>query len=299
MTRLRAFGLPLLPLAYAALLFLLGKPRLDLLGVGVGAALLGFWSARSQRLLREASPALMTALGYDAMRYLTPALVHSERVAACGLRQAELTFFSAGPNLTWGEFIANHHTPALDLFFAVPYTVFIYVAAATAIYWYRRDIAQMRRYVLAFAVANFLAFAFWLAIPAAPPWYVHAHGCAVDLQAHANPAGLARVDTLLGIHYFENFYGRAASVFGAMPSMHCAYPMIGLLVAFPTASLRAKLLHGAYTLWMFVAALYLDHHWVVDALVGYLVAFSAVWLANAYLTRREPELSPTPQLERT
>lgn len=298
MNRLRSIGLPLLPLGYAALLFAFGKARFDVLGIAIGVAVLGFWSVRSQRLLREASPALAMALGYDAMRYLTPLLVAENRVAACGMRAADLALFRVGPDQTLGELISSHHTPALDLFFAVPYTVFVYVAAATAIYLYRRDLAQMRRYVLAFALANFLAFAFWLAIPAAPPWYVHTHGCAVDLHAHANPAGLARVDALLGIHYFRDFYGKAASVFGAMPSLHCAYPLIGLLVAFPTASLRAKLMHVAYVLWMFVAALYLDHHWVLDALVGYAVAFSAVKLANAVLSRQSSS-ELVAQLERS
>jgi hypothetical protein len=290
--------LPLLPLGYTALLFALGKARFDVLGIAVGVAVLGFWSVRSQRLLREASPALAMAFGYDAMRYLTPLFISENRVATCGLRATELSLFRVGPDLTFGEFIARHHTPALDLFFAVPYTVFVYVAAGTAIYLYRRDIAQMRRYVWAFAIANFLAFAFWLAIPAAPPWYVHAHGCAVDLHAHASPAGLARVDALLGIHYFRDFYGKAASVFGAMPSLHCAYPMIGLFAAFPTASLRSKLMHIAYAIWMFLAALYLDHHWVLDALVGQAVAFTAVKLANAYLSR-QPSAEFAAQLERT
>lgn len=298
MNQLRAIALPLLPLGYTVLLFACGKARLDLLGISIGVALLGLWSVRTRRLLRELSPALVTALGYDAMRYLTPLLVSEQRVAACGLRRAELSLFQVAPDVTLGEFISSHHNPALDLFFAVPYTVFVYIAAGTAIYLYWRDIAQMRRYVLAFAIANFLAFAFWLIIPAAPPWYVHAHGCAIDLGAHANPAGLSRVDALLNIHYFENFYGKAASVFGAMPSMHCAYPMLGLLVAFPTARPWARLLHVFYAGWMFVAALYLDHHWMLDALVGWAVAFAAVRLASLYLAH-QPASAFAPQLERS
>src|SRR6187399_2963313 len=112
MTRLRAW--PLLPLAYACLFFPFGRVRLDLLGVGVGALLLGYWSPRSQRFLREIAPAVAMALGYDAMRYITPLAVGEGRVAACGLRSAELALFRAGPDLTFGEFIASHHTPALD-----------------------------------------------------------------------------------------------------------------------------------------------------------------------------------------
>ncbi|MGC4094142.1 MAG: phosphatase PAP2 family protein [Polyangiaceae bacterium] len=296
MTRTRAVGLALLPLAYAAVLWAYGFRRPDLLGIAVAVAALGLWSERSRRVASELSPLLVVILGYDAMRYITPLLVGESRVAACGLRAVELSLFRVGPDQTLGEFIASHHTPALDLFFAVPYTLFVYIGAATVIYLYRRDIQHMRRYVLAFVFAHFMAFACWLLVPAAPPWYVHTHGCTIDMLAHGNPAGLSRVDRLLGIGYFANFYGRAASVYGAMPSMHCAYPMLGLLAAYPTATRRSKLLHVGYALWMFVAALYLDHHWVLDALAGYAVAFCSVRLANAYLSRRAPALAP--QLER-
>jgi membrane-associated phospholipid phosphatase len=74
--------------------------------------------------------------------------------------------------------------------------------------------------------------------------------------------------------------------------------MIGFFAAYPTASLRSKLMHIAYAIWMFLAALYLDHHWVLDALVGQVVAFTAVKLANAYLSR-QPSAEFAAQLERS
>ena len=45
-----------------------------------------------------------------------------------------------------------------------------------------------------------------------------------DLAALPSPAGTARFDALLGIHYFASFYARNTNVFGAMPSLHASYP---------------------------------------------------------------------------
>jgi membrane-associated phospholipid phosphatase len=38
---------------------------------------------------------------------------------------------------------------------------------------------------------------------------------------------------------------------------------------------------------MFAAAVYLDHHWIVDAIAGWLVGFVAVVLARRALKARE------------
>ena len=120
----------------------------------------------------------------------------------------------------------------------------------------------------------------WLSVPAAPPWYLRAHGCAIDLSAAPSPAALARVDSLLGITYFHRFYSRASSVFGALPSMHCAFPLIGLLTAWRAAGWKTRPIHIVYTLVMAAAAVYLDHHWVIDVLAGWLVAVVSVWAAR-------------------
>jgi membrane-associated phospholipid phosphatase len=215
-------------------------------------------------------------------------------VLGCGLRATELALFSAGPNTTWGEALAAHATPVFDLLAAVPYTIFIYVVFGYGAYLFLRDRARMRRYVLAFAIANYLAFGFWLFLPAAPPWYLHRHGCGIDLATLPNPGGLERVDALLGIHYFAGFYGRAASVFGALPSLHCAYPLIGLLTAFRVSPWRYRAVHLLYVVSMPLAALYLDHHWVLDVLAGFAVAGVSVWLADRWLARVSAKADDVP-----
>ena len=67
----------------------------------------------------------------------------------------------------------------------------------------------MRYFLWSYAIANYISFFTWLALPAAPPWYLRAHGCAIDLNTAPSPAGLLRVDEYLGIVTFETFtHGR-------------------------------------------------------------------------------------------
>jgi len=229
------------------------------------------------------------------VRYARRPFVTADRVLGCELRSLELRTFSVAPGVTLQDWFQAHHTPFFDLLFAVPYTIFVYLVIGYAAYLYFKDRPRMRRYLLAFAIANYLSFAIWLVLPAAPPWYIRAHGCAIDIHALPSPAGLARVDELLGIHYYATFYGRAASVFGAMPSMHCAYPMLGLLTAWRATTWKTRPLHLAYALTMFVASNYLDHHWVWDGLMGWMTAFVAVVVAER--VARSLERTPATRVE--
>jgi hypothetical protein len=301
--------LPAIPLLYALLIFAIGDMRREHVGFALGCCVLGWSSQRTRRFLIDASPIIAVGIGYDLVRYARSALLSPDRVVGCGLRNLELRLFSVSPGVTLQDWLVLHHAPALDLLFATPYAAFVYVAGAYAAYLYFTDRRRMHRYAWAFAIANYLSFALWLAVPAAPPWYLREHGCAIDLAVLPSPAALARVDELLGIQYFHDFYARAASVFGALPSMHCAYPVLGLLTARGSATWRTWPLHVTYTLLMFAAAVYLDHHWIIDGLAGWALAGAAVYVAEiverrlhaAALVRatgrdRSPEVEPASEL---
>jgi len=276
----RWWPLPAIPLAYALLVFAIGDLRPEHVGFAVLCCALGWSTARTRRFLIDLSPCVAVAIGYDVVRYARAAWLSPDRVIGCGLRNLELSLFSVAPGVTPQDWFVAHHSAVFDLIFAVPYAVFIYVAGLYSAYLYFADRRRMRRYVWAFAVANYMSFVLWLALPAAPPWYVRQHGCVIDLSVLPNPAALARVDTLLGIDYFHGLYSRAASVFGALPSMHCAYPVIGLLTARSAATRLTWPLHVGYTVLMFGAAVYLDHHWIIDGLAGWMLAGAAVWIAE-------------------
>jgi len=286
----RAWFVPAVPLAYAAVMWALGDLRPEHVLVALLIGFLGYAHERSKRFVVEALPAIAVGYGYDLVRYARAAVLMPGRVLGCELRSLELALFSVAPGVTPQDWFVSHHGKIFDLLLAVPYTIFVYLALIYAAYLYVTDRPRMRHYLWSFAIANYISFFFWLALPAAPPWYLRAHGCVIDLATAPSPAGLLRVDQYLGITYFREFYSRAASVFGALPSMHCAYPLLGLLTAWRVATVRTLPLHILYAVAMFSASVYFDHHWIVDGLFGWAVAVVAV-IAARKLLERWPQLS--------
>jgi membrane-associated phospholipid phosphatase len=123
--------------------------------------------------------------------------------------------------------------------------------------------------VWGFFILNVAGFVTYHIYPAAPPWYYHLRGCAVDLHAAASEgANLARVDQLLGIHYFAGFYGRSSDVFGAMPSLHVSYPLLMVVEGWAKHRAPGRIALVAFYVWMCFSAAYLDHHWILDIVAG-------------------------------
>lgn len=265
---------------YLGFFIALGDLRPEHVVLAAAVLATGYGTAWSRRFLLDMVPFLAVAVGYDLVRYVRPVFVSADRVLGCELRAVDLAWFGVSENATAQEWLAARSTPAWDVLLAVPYTVFLYVTVGYAAFLYWKDRPRMRQFAWSFAVSNYIAFTLWMIVPAAPPWYVHAHGCAIDLSVAPSAAGLGRVDTWLGISYYREFYARTASVFGALPSLHNAYPLLGLFTSWRCITWRTKWLHVAYFCWMFIASLYLDHHWMIDAVAGWATAFVAVWIAG-------------------
>jgi inositol phosphorylceramide synthase catalytic subunit len=272
-------------LIYAALTTIFATFRPELWLAGAAVAGLAFWRPRIVPLFERLIPYGLFLLAYDALRYGRDAFLTADRVAVCSMRSLEIQLLSFGGEQTPGEWLAQYRTPTLDLLFATPYFVFAYVVLGYALFLYAVDRERMSHFLWAFAIANLVAFVFWLFVPVAPPWYQHAHGCTANITAGGSPAGLTRVDAFLHIRYFSTLYGKSTYVFGAMPSMHCAYPMIGLLTAWKSISWRTRPFHLLYVTVMFVASVYLDHHYVLDGLVGFLVAALSVSVTGRLMKR--------------
>jgi membrane-associated phospholipid phosphatase len=291
-----------IPLAYVLLVTAIGDFRPEHAAMVVVIALLAYATQGTRRFLLAMLPYLATVFLYDAVRYPRALLVTADRVIGCGIRSAELSLFGIGPNTTLQDYFAVHHTPLMDLVCAVPYLIFAYVVLFYAIFLYRVDRARMRRFVWAYAVGNLISFALWLGVPTAPPWYLRHYGCQIELNVVPSPAALLRVDHLVGIGYFQAFYSRAVSAFGALPSMHCAFPLMGLLVSWRSIGWRTRPIHLGYTLLMAFSAVYLDHHWVIDVMAGWLIAIFSVrfasWLCARWPAREPSVLAAQPLVSR-
>ena len=201
-------------------------------------------------------------------------------------RALELLFFHAGsPPVSWAEWLYVHPVLALDLLCGAAYGLFIYEYFAVAVDFFFRDRQRFDAFVWAFFVANLVGAVIYMLLPVAPPWYILQHGVGpADPHALGSAAGCARFDAFFGIHYFEGFYARNPNVFGAMPSLHVAYPLLVQMFTW-NRGWWWRGLTFAFTLLVSFAAVYLAHHYVLDVLAGYAVAVGSAW-AGIQLGRR-------------
>jgi hypothetical protein len=276
-----------------------GELRWELVGLLVLVPVLATTSPATRKLLLGIYPLGLVGLFYDGMRFLKSAGLH--RLHDCDLRDLELSLFgfsSGGVRVTIHDWVQAHPNLSLDLVCAVPYGTFIFASIAFAAFLYVRDYPALQRYAWTFFVLNVAGFVTHRLYPAAPPWYFHTHGCAVDLATRASEGpNLARVDAAIGFRYFAGFYARSKDVFGAMPSLHVTYPLLILLEGWRNFRAPMRVASVIFFVTMVFAAVYLDHHWVLDVIAGIaycLVAHLALRALFARQGRETKAHSPAP-----
>jgi inositol phosphorylceramide synthase catalytic subunit len=253
-----------------------GTARWEHLSLLVVAPALAFGTPSTKRLFVGLYPFCLVAIVYDSMYLVRNVGLTPERVHVCDLRALDMRIFglrtasnTSSDVMSVHDWLQAHANLALDVLCAIPYGTFIFVSIAFAVFLYRRDERAMRRFGWTFLIVNWLGFATYHIYPAAPPWYFHSHGCVIDLSAHASEGpNLARVDAWLGFPYFASFYGRSNDVFGAVPSLHVTYPLLVAMCGYRYFGSVLRMGTIAYFLLMCFAAVYLDHHWILDVLLG-------------------------------
>jgi hypothetical protein len=261
-----------------------------LLGLMLGLVV---WSEATRRFFVGMLPFLLFGIIYD-LTHLTQPLVRYLHVHVEEPYLFDKFFFGirtpAGV-LTPNEWFQLHNWPVVDFFTGLAYIVFVFWAIGLGAYLalFRRDEEGRRlltRFGWTFLLMNIAGFITYYVYPAAPPWYVADYGLGpANMAARSSVAGAGRFDALVGIPYFASFYGRSADVFGAIPSLHVAYPLLAFLHG---RELRKRWLDVAsFGLFLLVcfAAVYLNHHYVLDVLLGVLYTVAA-WGVDLALERR-------------
>jgi hypothetical protein len=258
------------------------------------------WSDGTRRFYTGLLPFLLFGVVYDLM-HITQPLVRYLHVHVEEPYFFDRRFFgiaTAGGVLTPNEFFEKHNWPVADFFTGIAYIVFVWWAIGFAAYLalFRRDEAGRRlllRFGWTFLVLNVAGFVTYYVYPAAPPWYVADYGLGpANMDARSSVAGAGRFDALVGIPYFAGFYGRSADVFGAIPSLHVAYPLLTFLHGL---ELRKRWLDvaslGLFLLVCF-AAVYLNHHYILDVLLGVAYTLVAWGVDRAVLARHRGRTAP-------
>jgi membrane-associated phospholipid phosphatase len=275
-----------LGLLYIAAIAALGGLRQDHVLVGL-LGLLDLYNEKSRLFLRIFLPFILTGVVFDGMRYFYWQGIEGHvRVAEPYL--IERAWFGVGGR-TLNEVFLERHWPVLDLLCGFAYLTYVgeyLVLAFVAFFRQRLDVAVLLG--RSFLLVNVMGFVTYFVYPAAPPWYVTQYGLGparMDVKPEA--AAAHRFDQLLGTHFFDSMYGRGVDVFGAIPSLHVAYPFIALLVAFAVKELRfARWATVAFFLLMCFSAVYLQHHYVIDAVAGVAYALVALGAVAAWQRRR-------------
>jgi inositol phosphorylceramide synthase catalytic subunit len=291
--------LPLPFVVWCASRLALGEARWEQLALAVVMPALAYATVRTQRLFRAVLPLALLGLTYDAMRYVQNVGLSADRVHDCDLRAIESSLFGR-PGWTVHDWLQAHPAAWLDRLCAVPYGTFLFVTVGFALWLYvRAGAAATQRFAWAFFAMSLAGFVTYHLYPAAPPWYFHAHGCTVDLATRASEGpNLARVDAWLDVGYFHGLYGRSNDVFGSVPSLHVAYPALILLEGWRWLRAAGRAAAIGFAAWMAFAAVYLDHHWIVDVLLGWIAcgaAYSFVYVVAP--RRRAPRPARVPSID--
>jgi PAP2 superfamily len=181
-------------------------------------------------------------------------------------------------------------TGPLEVFAVAMYVSHFFAPLLLGFYiWLRRMTAAFKELMFGILATSVLADIVFVLFPTAPPWLaaqrglVHVHHLLKQSLADLHVTGMA---SLIGDSHAYN-------IVAALPSMHAAFPMIGLIVALRYALPRwIVLLQAGQFLGVCFSIVYLGDHYVVDAIAGVLFAWAGATIAHRLLAR-----APRPSLE--
>lgn len=189
--------------------------------------------------------------------------------------------------LTPNEFFALHTHAVLDFLSGLFYINWVPIPLAFGLYLLIKNPFVFLKFSLAFLLVNLVGFVIYYAYPAAPPWYVETYGFDLHIGVAGSRAGLARFDALIHYPLFEGIYNKNANVLAAMPSLHATYPLIVFFYAIQT-KMRWWTIAGfaIFMLGIWFSAVYSNHHYIIDVLVGVLMALATL-LCFEWICKRQ------------
>ncbi len=211
------------------------------------------------------------------------------------LYEAELALF--GVETSHGRMILpfvfrDINWPFMDFVSGITYALYLLQTFLLGAYLVIKDRSRLPLITWGWLFLNFAGWITWLVWPAAPPWYVDTYGLGPAIaDALPQAAGAARFDNVIGQPFFNNFYSHSSNVFGAMPSLHCAYPTLCVWVGWSMGRFfrYSTILFAAL---MCFSAVYLQHHYVLDVIAGIAFATAIFHLVRAWLAGHDDLAQP-------
>jgi membrane-associated phospholipid phosphatase len=279
-----------LGLLYILANFMLGGLTHDQILVG-SLGFLDAYNHKSRSFLKYFFPFILTGVVYDSMRYYYWQGIagHIHVAEPYYLERNWFGVMDAGKRVTGNEYFAAHTSVAADLICGFAYLFFVseYLLTGFLLFFTKR-FSLLRVFGWCFFTVNVMGFITYFIYPAAPPWYVSQYGLGpARMDVHAYAAAAQRFDLILGTHFFDQIYGRGVDVYGAYPSLHVSYPFLVSWVALTLKKFRVPAI--AFYFLMCFSAVYLQHHYLVDVILGTTYACIALYAVRRFLGN--PELT--------
>jgi inositol phosphorylceramide synthase catalytic subunit len=285
---------PALVMGFWGLHMALGGFRTDHLAVAL-LALAYYGGPRTQSLYRLFLPFTLYLVLYDSQSYYAELIRGEVRVAEP--YNFDKTFFgieTTEGRLLPSQWLQTHTHPVLDVITGVTYLIFVPVFLAVALFFrfrlgtkgnenLRAEEIQIQTHALMWGMfwLNIICCSTYYLYPAAPPWYVDLYGLGpARMDVAPSAAGALRFDAIFGVSIFAGFYSKCPNVFGAIPSLHVAFPLLSVYFAFKLRSLRVFCL--LFFLLVCFSAVYLNHHYVLDVLWGAAYGLFVAWAMDRY-----------------
>jgi membrane-associated phospholipid phosphatase len=193
-----------------------------------------------------------------------------------------------GANLS--NILSAHKHPILDVLAWLPYGLMHFGAPAVCslIMFIFAAPGTTPVFARTFGWLSILGVTIQLCFPCTPPWYENEHGLAPAAYGMpGSPAGLARIDAILGFDMYTTNFTNAPVPFGAFPSLHAGYACLEALFmshCFP----QFRKFFIAYAAWIWWATMYLSHHYAIDLVCGGMLAGAFFYAARArWLPQRQ------------
>ncbi len=210
---------------------------------------------------------------YDSMR-----IIPNYEVSTVHIREPyeiEKALFGikvSNNTITPNEYFIIWNNKFLDFISGFFYINWIPIPLAFGIYLFLKDKFLFAKFSMAFLLVNLVGFSIYYIYPAAPPWYIELYGFDLHIGVPGNRAGLARFDDLIEYPLFEAIYNKNANVLAAIPSLHATYPLIVLYYGIKKRLTWINIIFVIFTLGIWFSAVYSGHHYIIDVVLGVVVA---------------------------
>jgi hypothetical protein len=261
-------------------------PLSQLLIVMLGVAL---FLNRGGRFLRDWVPVFVGALAY----LLSASAVQSFDFAVHYTPQIEAEralFGGTVPSIWLQSHLYDGTTGPVEVFTTIMYVShFIAPVVLGFLLWAVWDRRGFVELVFGILVATVLAEITFVLAPTAPPWLAAEEGLIPPVHDVIRQAlydlGLTPVA--------DQFHSPSYNTVAAIPSLHAAWPLIGLFAALKYRLPRWVVgLQAALVLGVLFAIVYSGEHYFVDAIVGAAYAVLAWWIVQVALGARGKRPQP-------